>query len=278
MFRQVSEFADECAAFADLIDRALTAAGPRVFDCPTLFKQWTLNDILSHLHVWNWAADTALHDPARFEAFFGQAAAAMQRNKMKEFEQQWLKDLRHEALFDSWRAFVSPMCERFGNADPQQRVKWAGPDMSVRSSISARLMETWSHAQAFYDLAGEARQDQARLLNVVVLGVNTYKWTFRNRGLALPADPPKVLLRSPIGEPWQFNTDSETGSVQGTATEFCQVVTQVRNIRDTQLEVEGNAAANWMNIAQCFAGPPVDPPPAGTRSIAEQHMAFRHQT
>ena len=31
-------------------------------------------------------------------------------------------------------------------------MKWFGPDMSVLSSISARLMETWAHDQAVYDL------------------------------------------------------------------------------------------------------------------------------
>lgn len=47
--------------------------------------------------------------------------------------------------------------------------------------------------------------------------------------------------------------------------EFCQVVTQVRNIADTRLSVTGDIAQRWMAIAQCFAGPPENPPEAGTR-------------
>jgi hypothetical protein len=43
------------------------------------------------------------------------------------------------------------------------------------------------------------------------------------------------------------------------------VVTQVRNIADTQLSVTGEAARRWMAIAQCFAGPPNDPPAKGAR-------------
>ena len=41
--------------------------------------------------------------------------------------------------------------------------------------------------------------------------------------------------------------------------------TQVRNINDTSLKVTGNIAKKWMSIAQCFAGPPEDPPKVGTR-------------
>ena len=44
--------------------------------------------------------------------------------------------------------------------------------------------------------------------------------------------------------------------ISGSATEFSQVVTQVRNINDTSLKVSGKIANEWMSIAQCFAGPP----------------------
>jgi len=53
--------------------------------------------------------------------------------------------------------------------------------------------------------------------------------------------------------------------VKGAATEFCQVVTQTRNIEDVALEVSGKSAKNWMRQAQCFAGPPNNPPPPGSR-------------
>ena len=53
--------------------------------------------------------------------------------------------------------------------------------------------------------------------------------------------------------------------IEGSATEFCQVVTQVRNIADTRLKVAGEAATRWMAIAQCFAGPPETPPAPGSR-------------
>ena len=58
------------------------------------------------------------------------------------------------------------------------------------------------------------------------------------------------------------NTES---LIEGDAVEFCQVVTQTRNIADTGLKATGEAAAKWMAIAQCFAGPPEEPPAPGAR-------------
>jgi hypothetical protein len=49
------------------------------------------------------------------------------------------------------------------------------------------------------------------------------------------------------------------------AHEFAQVVTQTRNIADTQLECDGEVAQLWMKNAQCFAGAPAEPPAPGFR-------------
>ena len=53
--------------------------------------------------------------------------------------------------------------------------------------------------------------------------------------------------------------------VEGDAVAFCQVAAQTRNIADTALRVEGDAARAWMALAQCFAGPPELTPAPGTR-------------
>ena len=53
--------------------------------------------------------------------------------------------------------------------------------------------------------------------------------------------------------------------ISGMAHEFAQVVTQTRNIADTQLECEGEVAQLWMKNAQCFAGAPAEPPAPGFR-------------
>ena len=45
-------------------------------------------------------------------------------------------------------------------------------------------------------------------------------------------------------------------AVEGTALDFCLVVTQRRHHRDTALSVQGPLAVQWLDIAQAFAGPP----------------------
>ena len=137
--------------------------------------------------------------------------------------------------------------------------------MSARSSITARLMETWAHGQEVYDLLGVTRQNADRIRNIVVLGVNTYGWTFANRKQPVPEPMPYLLLTAPSGEEWTFGNEQADERITGLAEEFCQVVTQVRNIADTNLSVTGSNAAAWMEQAQCFAGPPNPPPAPGTR-------------
>jgi len=78
--------------------------------------------------------------------------------------------------------------------------------------------------------------------------------------------PPYVRLTAPSGAIWEWNAPSEDNRVEGKAVEFCQVVTQVRNVADTGLVVAGGAARRWMAIAQCFAGPPENPPRPGERA------------
>jgi hypothetical protein len=43
-------------------------------------------------------------------------------------------------------------------------------------------------------------------------------------------------------------------------------VTQTRNIDDTDLQLVGAVAKQWMGMAQCFAGDPEDPPAKGLRT------------
>ena len=61
--------------------------------------------------------------------------------------------------------------------------------------------------------------------------------------------------------------DNDDNFIKGSAVDFCQVVTQVRNIDDTNLNVVGDVATIWMKYAQCFAGRPENPPHKGSRFI-----------
>jgi len=250
---------------SDALYRLLLPLDDPQFERPTAFKGWTLGDILAHLHVWNGAAALSLAGAGEIQAFLARFQAEAGRTSMREVENRWLAPLRGRALLQAWHDRYLEVAARFAVADPKARLKWAGPDMSARSSIAARLMETWAHAQAIYDLLGVERIDTDRIRSIAFLGVNTFGWTFRNRGEEPPARAPHVRLAAPSGATWAWNEPSEEDLVEGSATEFCQVVAQTRNVADTRLTVRGDAARRWMAQAQCFAGPPREPPPPGTR-------------
>jgi uncharacterized protein (TIGR03084 family) len=76
---------------------------------------------------------------------------------------------------------------------------------------------------------------------------------------------PELRLTAPSGDVWQWGEASDDEYIAGSAEAFCQVVNQVRNVADTDLEMVGPIANRWMTQAQCFAGPPNDPPAPGVR-------------
>jgi uncharacterized protein (TIGR03084 family) len=259
--QQAQDFRDESAALAAL----LAPLGEVDFEQATLFKHWTVNNILRHLHVWNMAAGKSLDGEEAFAGFMAQLMGGGARLRFTEMEAAYLDGLSGPALLEAWVAGFEGLANRFADADPKARLKWVGPDMSAISSITARLMETWAHAQAIYDALGVERVDTDRIGNIVRMGVNTYGWTFKNRKEEPPGPMSRLKLIAPSGAIWAYGEGDDL--ITGSATEFCQVVTQCRNIADTSLVVLGPIATRWMSIAQCFAGPPQDPPPPGTRHI-----------
>lgn len=234
------------------------------WDRETQFKGWTVNDVMVHLHFWNRAADLSLTDPSAFRALMAEALPAFQRDGMRPFENNRI-DPRGRALLDAWSAKVDAMRDRWVSLDPKTRLGWAGPDMSARSMITARQMETWAHGQEIFDLLGRQQPQADRIRNIVILGVNTFGWAHQVHGMEVPDTVPELRLRAPSGEIWHFGDAASGNLIEGEAVEFAQVVSQTRNIGDTGLSVTGPIAETWMQIAQCFAGPPETPPAAGTR-------------
>lgn len=260
--QQAHDFREECDVLAALLE----PLGDDDWARATKFKDWSVDDVLTHLHFFNAAADLSLTDEAAFdEVFAGLAKAIGDGTGHLAFSRAWLDGMRGPALFEAWRDFYPGMAERFAAADPKARLKWAGPGMSARMSITARQMETWAHGQALFDLFAKPRRESDRIKNIVVLGAKTYEWTFSNRGAEPPGPAPQVRLTAPSGAQWVFNGENGESLVEGDAVAFCRVVTQTRNVADTDIRTTGEAAAKWMAIAQCFAGPPEDPPPPGAR-------------
>jgi uncharacterized protein (TIGR03084 family) len=254
---QAADFLEETQALAGLLAPLSDAA----FDEATQFKGWTVNDVIRHLHFWNRAAGLQLTDEPELVRLLGAIAG---KGGMRAVEREVVPQAG-QALRGAWLATAGEIASIYRTADPKARLKWAGPDMSARSSITARLMETWAHGQEVYDHLGVARVDGDRIRNIAHLGVSTFGWTYQVRRMELPPVVPHVRLTAPSGAVWTWGEEGAANSVTGSATEFCQVVTQVRNVADTKLVVCGPVATQWMGMAQCFAGAAEPPPAPGTR-------------
>ena len=251
------------------IESLLIDLDPLTWSKETSFKSWSPEIIISHLLYFDRMTIYSHQDKDKFnrEASFLFKAFSNETNSLIRAKLVFDRLAIHEqsSMIDAWKKSNQEMTTIFQGVDPDERCQWFGPDMSARMFMIARYMETWSHTQAIYDLLNLDRDYTDDIEHIVQIGIKTFKWTFRNRKLDVPEIFPYLELISPSGDIWSFNDINNMESIKGKASDFCHVVTQNRNIKDTDLEVNGKISEHWMSIAQCFAGEPEDPPQQGTR-------------
>ena len=259
-----SELRDEYEELAGLV-AALT---PDQWRQTTAFYGWTPFDEISHLLYFDERGLLAATDAEGFAQDAKAIVAAMAAGKeISALARDCYGKLDGATLTRRWRDCFGRLIDRLAALDPKARLPWYGPPMSARSFATARMMEVWAHGQDIYDLLGRRRTPTARLKHIAHIGVGAFGWTFVNRKLPVPAVTPHVALTAPDGSLWTWGEASATDCVNGSAEDFCLVVTQRRNVVDTDLHCVGSAAG-WLAIAQCFAGPPANPPAPGTRRTA----------
>ena len=231
----------------------LEPLSPADYERPTPAAGWAVRDQVSHLAYFDETATLAAVDPDRFRR---DAAALMERGT--DFADVLAGDFRSMAADDLLPWFQRARREllsTYRTMDARDRVPWYGPDMSAASCITARLMETWAHGQDIADTFDIERKPTARLRHIADLGVRTMDFSFALNDRPVPTQRVGVTLRAPDGDTWTWSTGSEE-HVEGSALDFCLVVTQRRPLAQTDLEVTGALAREWMSVAQAFAGPP----------------------
>jgi uncharacterized protein (TIGR03084 family) len=117
-------------------------------------------------------------------------------------------------------------------------------------------METWAHGQDIADAVAQQRQPTRALRQVAHLSVRAFPNSFRARGRDVPDTEVRVELVAPDGEVWTWGPEGADNLVSGPALDFCLVATQRRHPDDTDIVATGPVAAEWITIAQAFAGPP----------------------
>ncbi|HEY3830819.1 MAG TPA: TIGR03084 family metal-binding protein [Acidimicrobiia bacterium] len=221
---------------------------------PTPAAGWTIADQVSHLAYFDDAAVRSATDPDAFRAGldavvadvdgFTARIAAENRSKSPAELRAWFTRARAD------------LGATYATIDPRTRLPWYGPDMSAASMATARIMETWAHGQDVADALRVAHPATAAVRHVAFLGVRTRDFSYATRGLDPPGVDVQVELTGPLGEVWTFGAGEAANTVRGPAVDFCLVVTRRRHVDDTALDVQGAHAAQWMSIAQAYAGPP----------------------
>jgi uncharacterized protein (TIGR03084 family) len=221
---------------------------------PTPARGWTIAHQIAHLAWTDSRVLIAVRTPDEFGAEVKRALAA---------GEGYVDDAADEGaarpaaeLLAEWRAARAELAAALEVAPRGQKFPWYGPPMSAASMATARLMETWAHAQDVYDALGLPHRPTARLEHIAWLGVRTRDFAFSLHGLTPPPEPFRVELIAPDGGTWAFGPEEAVQRVTGDAVDFCLVVTQRRNPAATGLTVTGDDAREWMGIAQAFAGPP----------------------
>jgi uncharacterized protein (TIGR03084 family) len=221
---------------------------------PTPAEDWTIAHQIGHLTWTDARALIAVRTPDEFAKEVKRALTTGDDYVDHGAEEQAGKP--RGQLLEEWRAGRAELARALAEAPPGAKFPWYGPPMSAASMVTARLMETWAHAQDVFDALGLRRQPADRIRHIARFGVRTRDFAFALHSLAPPASEFRVELTSPDGETWAFGPEDAEQRVTGSALDFCLLVTQRRHPADTDLAAVGDDAVEWLGIAQAFAGPP----------------------
>ena len=230
---------------------------------PTPAPWWTIRDQVAHLAFVEGRAVLSLSDEDAFATALAsdRSDPALFRDRMDGSE----LPADGASVLAAWRATAARFMALARAIDPGARVPWYGPAMRPASMVSARIMETWAHAEDIAETLGVARVPTARLKHIAHLGVGARKFSYTINGLEPNDAPVYVELVAPDGDTWTWGDADAPDAVRGSALDFCLVVTRRRLPADTDLVITGPAAQHWLSIAQAFAGPPGPPPSSRSR-------------
>lgn len=253
----VSELLIDLASEHGALDAVLSAIGDDDWTTATPAAGWDVRDTVSHLSYFDHAATLAITDPDRFEQHKTEMIGAMAAGEEPDVAAG--RAARPAEVLATWRqtrrAFLAAATDLAAEPHPR-RVRWYGPDMSLASFTTARIMETWAHGQDVRDAIGARPEVSDRLKHVVHLGVTARPFAFAVHGVTDPGDPVAVEAEAPAGERWLWGPADAADRITGSALDLALVFTQRRHPSRTGVVATGATAELWLSIAQAFAGPP----------------------
>jgi uncharacterized protein (TIGR03084 family) len=265
--------ADLAAETADL-DAAVAALPQQDWARPTPAEGWTIAHQIGHLAWTDDVAALAATDPEQFQQSTQQALARFDGYVDRAAAERGAQP--PPELLAGWRAGHAVLLTALASVPAGTKLPWFGPPMSAASMATARLMETWAHGQDVADSLGRTRTPTARLRHVAHIGVRTRDFAYLLNDRPVPAEQFRVELSAPDGELWTWGPPDAAQRVNGSALDFCLLVTQRRHRGDLAVSAAGADAVEWLSIAQAFAGPPGtgrEPDRATSAPVAGAHVA-----
>ena len=248
------ELIDDLGAESAALREILGNLPESSWEAATPAQGWAIRDQISHIAYFDDATTLSMTDSDRF---IFEAGHLMGRGP--DFAADVAKEFRDIPASNLLRWFDEARARlilNYRSSDARRRVPWYGVEMSLMSSATARLMETWAHGVDVAEAVGAPIVATTRLRHIAHLGVSTMGFSFILHSLDTPTQQVRVDLEAPNGTRWSYGPEDTLDVVSGPALDFCLVVTQRRHLADTSLEVSGVTATTWMGIAQAFAGPP----------------------
>lgn len=247
----MQEIVTDLKAEQKALDNFLSTLRDQQWDLPTLAEGWTVRDSVSHIaHIDEVAVSFLRGDYAALDE------AAKIGMSFNEIGPQRGRTMKPSQILEWWRGIRETLGDQLIKTEPKARIPWFGPPMGARAFATARLMETWAHGLDCYDAVGVEPVDTHRLRHVAMIAYLAMPYAYTVNGLEVTSTPIRIELVLPSGETWSRGSDDADNIIRGTASEFCRVAVRRRHWKDTKLEVVGDEARRYIEIAQTYAGPP----------------------
>lgn len=232
------------------VDRAAVSMSER-WSFPTPAEGWTVGDQLAHLLHGDTVAAFAARDPSGFVRW--RERTSVEERLAPERRYQMLSPAH---LLERLAISGEQLVRTLEAVDAKASLPWFGPAMSADTFAVARVMEWWAHLVDVTDTVPGFVVAAEPSCYVAALGIRTRSFAYRLHGLTAPDGLPEMVLVDQSGVPVICVGEAEHGEVSGRVIDFATVVVRRRHVVDVDLDVRGDEATRWMEIAQAYGGSP----------------------
>jgi uncharacterized protein (TIGR03084 family) len=244
----------DLTAEGDRLESIVAGVDEEGWRTPTPAPGWTVATQVAHLAWTDEVAVAAATDKTAWDAVVTEAI--QDPEGFVDAEALRGAEASPADLLTRWRAARPALAQALREVPTGEKLPWFGPPMSPTSMATARFMETWAHSLDVHEALGVEPERTDRIRHVTHLGVRTRNFAYSVHGLDAPAEEFRIELTAPSGDLWTYGPEDSAQTIQGSAWDFCLLVTQRVHRRDTDLVAQGRDANEWLSIAQAFAGPP----------------------